>query len=183
MSVVQMHPAVRHDRTTDETTAPIVALCQRVAGADLVSRQRERGEAAAFQAVLAAEAAMIGSFPDTLGAAVPPMSWTGYPPVDDAAHAACAVTPLGSADGDHSWWLHATQRHDQLGEAQHVLTLIAPCTCGTYLHVEIPDEDALIMMLDELDTAPGAPVACDYRLRIRSASYADPAHDDFEPPF
>ncbi|MEU7222293.1 hypothetical protein [Streptomyces chrestomyceticus] len=183
MSVVQMHPAVRHATTTDERKTPIIALLQRVTAIDLPSRQREHGEAAAFQAVLAANAVLTGSFLDTLGAAVPPMSWTGYPPVDDAVYAACAVAYLGSADGTRGWWLHATQRHDQLGEAQHVLALIAPCTCGTYLHVEIPDEDALIVMLDELDTAPGAPVACDYRLRIRSASYADPAHDDFEPPF
>ncbi|MEU7206137.1 hypothetical protein [Streptomyces sp. NPDC045470] len=133
--------------------------------------------------MLAAEAAMIGSFPDTLGATVTPMSWTGYPPVDDSPYAACAVTPLGSADGNHSWWLHTTQRRDQVGEAQHVLTLIAPCACGTYLYAEIPDEDALIVMLDELDTAPGAPVACDYQLRIRAASYADPAHASIGPPF
>jgi hypothetical protein len=183
MTVVQLHPTVRHDRTADEAPAPIVALRQAVA--DLSTRRRERGEEAAFQAVLTADAVLRAAFPDTLGSVIAPMSWTGYPPVDDHDHqyAACAVTYLGSADGIRGWWLHYTQRHDQLDKPSHVLTLIAPCGCGSYFLVEIADEDALFVMLDELDTPPGAPVDCDHRLRIRSASYADPSHDSFEQPF
>ncbi|RLU86331.1 hypothetical protein CTZ27_25510 [Streptomyces griseocarneus] len=87
------------------------------------------------------------------------------------------------ADGTRGWRLHYTQRHDRLGEVQHVLTLIAPCACGAYLHTEVHDENTLITMPDELDTIPGAPAACDYRLRIRSAGSTDPAHAGTEPPF
>ncbi|MFC8953744.1 hypothetical protein ACFT8P_14105 [Streptomyces sp. NPDC057101] len=43
--------------------------------------------------------------------------------------------------------------------------------------------DALIALLDELETTPGAPVDCDDRLRIRSASYTDQDHTSFELPF
>lgn len=55
--------------------------------------------------------------------------------------------------------------------------------CGTYLHADIVNGDALIALLDELETTPGAPVDCDHRLRIRSASYAGQDHTSFELPF
>ncbi|TQK42306.1 AAA domain-containing protein [Streptomyces sp. SLBN-118] len=96
---------------------------------------------------------------------------------------ASAVTYLGSADGQCGWWLHYTRREEGFGEdgdLAHVLTLIAPCACGTYITVELVDEDALIVMLDELDTPP---VACNYRLRVREASWADARHDSTEAPF
>ncbi|MFE5714516.1 hypothetical protein ACFQ7J_27350 [Streptomyces sp. NPDC056501] len=156
MTVVPLYPAVRHDYAADETPAPIVALHQAVAELDR-PRQSEYGEDAAFQAVLTADAVLVGSFRATLQAAVATTSWTGYPPVDGPHHTACAVTYLGSADSIRGWWLHYTQRHDQLGDPIHVLTLIAPCACGTYLHADIPHEDALIVMLDELNTPPGPP--------------------------
>ncbi|WP_052499854.1 hypothetical protein [Streptomyces vietnamensis] len=177
----------RHDRAPDTAPTPIATLHQAVADFDPCSRRRDTGSADAFKAVLTADAVVVGSFPSTLDAAIAPRSWTGYPPADHHrycySYAACAVTRLGSADGIRSWWLHYTQRTDQLGEHRHILTLIAPCACGTYFHVEIPDEDALIAMLDELDTAPGAPVDCNHRLRIRSDSNADQTHDSYEPPF
>ncbi|NUK84694.1 hypothetical protein [Streptomyces lunaelactis] len=93
---------------------------------------------------------------------------------------------LGSADGQRGWWLHYTRREVGFGEdgdLVHVLTLIAPCACGTYITVELVGEDALIVMLDELTTPPGAPVDCDYRLQVRGAGWADTRHDSTEPPF
>ncbi|MEV6383111.1 hypothetical protein AB0M31_27325 [Streptomyces sp. NPDC051773] len=114
------------------------------------------------------------------------MAWTGHPPVPDAQLMVSAVTYLGSADGLRGWWLHYTRREEGFGEhgdLVHVLTLIAPCSCGTYLSVELVNEDHLIVLLDELHTAPGAAIDCDYQLRIQSSSYADPAHTSIEPPF
>ncbi|MET8129897.1 hypothetical protein ABZV67_38510 [Streptomyces sp. NPDC005065] len=76
--------------------------------------------------------------------------------------------------------------HGEDGNMVHLVTLIAPCECGTYTSVELPDEDALIVLLDELDTAPGAPVRCDWQLRIRRASLTDTRHTsvlDDGPPF
>ncbi|MGW7463822.1 hypothetical protein ACWGJT_03725 [Streptomyces xantholiticus] len=92
---------------------------------------------------------------------------------------------MGSHDGRHGWWLHYMRRvgSGEDGDVQQVLTLIAPCTCGTYLTAELADENALVLMLDELDTQPGAPVDCDYRLRIRSSSYVDHSHTSVEPAF
>ncbi|WP_367140652.1 MULTISPECIES: hypothetical protein [Streptomyces] len=136
-----------------------------------------------MQAVLDADALVTTAFLDTLGTVIAPMNWTGYPPVDNPQYEACAVTYRGPADSTRGWWLHYTQHHDQLGDPRHALTLTAPCACGTYLSVELPDEDTLIRMLDELNTPPGTPVACDHRLRIRAASYGDPSHDSFEQPF
>ncbi|MFI8769525.1 hypothetical protein ACIGN6_32100 [Streptomyces sp. NPDC053792] len=184
MTVTPLHLAVRHEHVAGEPTAPIVALHELVAALAPADRHDERVEDA-FQAVLNADAILTGSFSKTLDTAIGPMRWTGYPPVDNNAfwYTACAVTYLGSADGVRGWWLHYTQRRDQLGDPLHLLTLIAPCACGTYLHADIPSEDALIAMLNELDTPPGAPVTCDHRLRIRAASYADQDHASFEPPF
>lgn len=191
MTVLQLAPA-RQDRDDhphhgDGTgPEPIVALHQRVQSFDLSQRERERDEEHAFHAVLHADAVLTGAFPDTLDTVVQAMSWTGNPPVPDRQLMASAVTYLGSADGQRGWWLHYTRREEGVGEdgdLAHVLTLIAPCSCGTYLAVELADEDHLIVLLDELDTAPGAPVDCDYRLRIRAGSYADPAHSSIEPPF
>ncbi|MGR3939551.1 hypothetical protein [Streptomyces sp. BRA346] len=191
MTVVQLASARRdqddrphHGDATDPQ--PIVALHQRAQSADLAQRERERGEEAAFQTVLTATAVLNGAFPDTLDAVVPAMSWTGYPPVPDRQLMASAVTYLGSADGQRGWWLHYTRREEGFGEdgdLAHVLTLIAPCSCGTYLTVQLTDEDHLILLLSELATPPGAPADCDYRLRIRSSNYADPAHTSIEPPF
>ncbi|MEU8550546.1 hypothetical protein AB0C81_26795 [Streptomyces roseoverticillatus] len=183
MTVTPFRPTAQRDDTPDEAPAPIVVLCQRVAELNLPERRCERAEEAALGAVWNADTFVTGSFPNTLATAISPKSWFGYPPVDDPGYAASAATYLGSTDGIRGWWLHYTQRHDWTGEPQHALNLIAPCACGTYFHVEIPDEDALIAMLDELDTVPGTPVDCDYRLRIRSASYADQNHDSFGQPF
>ncbi|MER5556364.1 hypothetical protein ABT001_32705 [Streptomyces sp. NPDC002793] len=142
------------------------------------------GKEEAIEAVLTASAVLTAAFPGTLSPANVPLAWPGYPPAEGLLpYQACAVAYLGTADHVHGWWLHYTQRHDQLGEARHTLTLVAPCACGTYLHRTLPDEDTLNAVLDELDTAPGAPVTCDHRLLIRSASYADQDHDSFEPPF
>ncbi|MEU6621919.1 hypothetical protein ABZ926_14240 [Streptomyces litmocidini] len=183
MDVTPLHTAVRHPRT-GEPAALIVALHKHVAALAPAVHHDEHGQDDAFQTTLTATALMAGSFCNTLDIAVDPMSWTGYPPADHHSrrYAASAITYLGSADGVRGWWVHYTQRRDQLGEPNHVLTLIAPCACGTYLHADIADEDTLIAMLDELKTPPGAPVACDHRLRIRAASYADQDHDSFEPP-
>ncbi|OIJ95429.1 hypothetical protein [Streptomyces colonosanans] len=189
MTVLQLAPAPRDDHPHDGDKTgpePIVALHQRVADFDLSQRDQERGEEAAFQAVLHADAVLTGSFPDTLDTVVQAMSWTGHPPVPGAQLMASAVTYLGSADGQRGWWLHYTRREEGFGEGGdlvHVLTLIAPCSCGTYINVELADEDHLIVLLDELDTEPGAPVDCDYQLRIRASSYADPAHASIETPF
>ncbi|MFI9311562.1 hypothetical protein [Streptomyces triculaminicus] len=184
MTVVPLRLVVREERTANQTPTPIVALWQAVADADLPVRCRERDEEAALQAALDADAVVTGMFPDTFGTAITPMHWTGYPPIDASySSAACAVTYLGSADGVRGWWLHYTHRRDWTGQPQPVLTLIAPCACGTYLHAEIAHEEDLTVMLGELDTAPGAPVDCDYRLRVRSASYADPSHESVEQPF
>ncbi|MGW0632976.1 hypothetical protein, partial [Streptomyces sp. NPDC002758] len=90
----------------------------------------------------------------------------------------CKWPPMGSFPRPPS----REEGVDEDGGLVHVLTLIAPCSCGTYLTVELADEDHLIGLLDDLDTEPGAPVACDYRLRIRASSYADPAHSSVEPP-
>ncbi|WP_445520947.1 hypothetical protein [Streptomyces sp. NEAU-174] len=191
MTVVQLASARRDqdDRphhVDDTGLEPIAALHQRVKAFDLAQRERERGEEAAFQAVLTANAVLTGSFPDTLDTVVQSMSWTGHPPSPDMRLMASAVTYLGSADGQRGWWLHYTRREESMGEdgdLAHILTLIAPCSCGTYLTVELADEDHLIVLLDELHTPPGAPVDCDYRLRIRAGSYADPTHTSTEPPF
>ncbi|MFI9772151.1 hypothetical protein ACIHJG_35605 [Streptomyces sp. NPDC052415] len=189
MTVLQLAPALhnRDDRPheTDTSLEPIVALHQRVQNFDLSQREQQRGEEAAFQAVLNADAVITGTFPDTLDTVVQATSWTGHPPVPHVQLMASAVTYLGSADGLRSWWLYYTRREEGAGEdgdLVHVLTLIAPCSCGTYLSVDLADEDHLIVLLDELDTVPGAPIDCDYRLRIRSSSYADPAHTSIEPP-
>ncbi|MGP3978949.1 hypothetical protein ACTWQF_34040 [Streptomyces sp. 8N114] len=190
MTVLQLAPAHRdgddrphhNDGTGPE---PIVALHQRVQTFDLSQRERERGEEAAFQAVLTAQAVLTGTFPDTLDPVVQATSWAGYPPVAERQLMASAVTYLGSADGQRGWWLHYTQREEGSGEdgdLAHVLTLIAPCSCGTYLHAELVDEDHLVVLLHELDTPPGAPVDCNWQLLIRSASYADTAHTSTEPP-
>lgn len=187
MTVLQFAPASKDERPHDDDSGPepIVALHQRVQAFDLSQREQQRDEEAAFQAVLNADAVLTGAFPDTLDTVVQAMSWTGHPPVPDRQLMASAVTYLGSTDGQRGWWLHYTRRDEGAGEdggLAHVLTLIAPCSCGTYLSVELADEDHLIVLLDELDTAPGTPVDCDYRLRIRAGSYADPAHTSVEPP-
>jgi hypothetical protein len=186
MTVLQFAPASKDDRPHDDTgSEPIVVLHQRVQAFDLSQREQQRDEEAAFQAVLNADAVLTGTMPDTLDNLVQAMSWTGHPPVPDRQLMASAVTYLGSADGQRGWWLHYTRRDEGAGEdggLAHVLTLIAPCSCGTYLSVELADEDHLIVLLDELDTDPGAPIDCDYRLRIRASSYTDPAHRSVEPP-
>lgn len=189
MTVLQLAPALRNrdNRPHDDDTGPepIVALHQRVQNFDLSQREQQREEEAAFQAVLNADAVLTGAFPDTLDTVVQAMSWTGNQPVPDRQLMASAVTYLGSADAQRGWWLHYTRREDGVGEDSdlvHVLTLIAPCSCGTYLNVELVDEDHLIVLLDELDTPPGTPVDCDYQLRIRASSYADPTHTSVEQP-
>ncbi|MEW2471061.1 hypothetical protein AB0919_39680 [Streptomyces sp. NPDC046994] len=187
MTLLHLAPAPRTDEPTDDDSrpVPIVALHERVHALDLSQRAQQRNEDAAFQAVLNADAVLTGAFSDTLDTVVQSMSWTGHPPVPDLQMVASAVTHLGSADGTRGWWLHYTRREQGFGEdgdLVHVLTLIAPCSCGSYLTVELVDEDHLIVVLDELDTEPGAPVDCDYRLRIRRNSYADPAHSSVEPP-
>ncbi|MFD3719839.1 hypothetical protein [Streptomyces sp. NPDC058674] len=187
MTVLQLAPAPRHDRAADlAEPAPITALHQRVKDFDLSERAAERDAQFAMAAVLLADSVLTMSFSDTLDQVVPVMSWTGHPPLTDNGLPASAVTYLGSTDGSRGWWLHYTRRHDEQnedGDLLHVLTLIAPCDCGAYTDVELVDEDALIVLLDELDTEPGAPVPCDYRLRIRRSSYLDPRHDSTEPPF
>ncbi|OEJ36341.1 hypothetical protein [Streptomyces agglomeratus] len=95
---------------------------------------------------------------------------------------------LGSADTSRGWWLHYSLTrvgHDEDGDMVHTITLIAPCACGTYIDIELPDQDALVVILDELDTAPGHPVACDCSLRIRRTSIEDRRHTSVldEPPF
>ncbi|MFB7453482.1 hypothetical protein [Streptomyces sp. NPDC056194] len=185
MAITPLPVAVQHKHAAGEPPAPIVALHKLVAALAPAIRHDERGKEDAFQATLTAAAVVTGSFYNTLDTAIGPTSWTGYPPADHHSlrYAACAVAYLGSADGMRGWWLHYTQRRDQLGDPRHFLTLIAPCACGTYLTADIANEDALIAMLDELKTPPGAPVACDHQLRIRATSYADQDHDSFEPPF
>ncbi|HET6357126.1 hypothetical protein [Streptomyces sp.] len=49
--------------------------------------------------------------------------------------------------------------------------------------MELVDEDALIVMLGELDTVPGAPVGCDCRPGIRGSSFANTRHESTETPF
>ncbi|MFE9444903.1 hypothetical protein ACFYO2_39405 [Streptomyces sp. NPDC006602] len=190
MTVLQLAPARQdrddhphHDQGSPE---PIVALQQRVQAFDLSQRERERDEEHAFQAVLHADAVLTGAFPDTLDTVVQAMSWTGNPPVPDRQLMASAVTYLGSADGQRGWWLHYTRREEGVGEdgdLAHVLTLIAPLLLrhlpgrGTGRR-RPPDRPA-----GRTRHPPGAPVDCDYRLRIRASSYADPTHSSIEPPF
>ncbi|MDI3390463.1 hypothetical protein QIS99_30355 [Streptomyces sp. B-S-A8] len=129
-----------------------------------------------------ADAVLIHAFPSTLSpAAAGPLNWTDYPAVDGpyVPFSASAVAYLGSADRVRGWWLHYTQSPGW----QHLLILIAPCQCGTYCYVHLRNEEQLQTLLDELDTAPGAPVRCDYRLQIRSESDADQDHDSYEAPW
>lgn len=170
------HPTRRNDPA--EIPAPLHPTVRiQTAASPLHQHIHKLEQQIAHRAALSADAVLAASFPHTLSPATSePLAWIGYAPTHD--HTASAVAPLGGT-GTRGWWLHYTRLQDQLGDPQHILTLIAPCSCGTYLHVKIPDEDTLIAMLDQLDTAPGAPVVCDYRLRIRSASYADQDHDSF----
>jgi hypothetical protein len=189
MTVLQLSTHIQHDRVQDTRQAPITALHERVKGFDLTARARrqaeERAEALAWDAVLTADSLLTGSFRDTLDTVVQAMSWTGHPPVPEKELMASAVTFLGSADATRGWWLHYTRRpdHHTDGDQARVLTLIAPCDCGAYVDVELIDEDALIVLMDELDTQPGAPVPCDYTLRIRRTSYDDDRHSSTEPAF
>ncbi|MER0443229.1 hypothetical protein ABR738_01315 [Streptomyces sp. Edi4] len=185
MSILPFSPPIQHDRPGADAELPIVALHQRVQDFDLSERARERDEELAFQTVLNVDAVLTGSFRDTLDPVVQAMAWTGYPPLEDNELMASAITHLGTVDGVRGWWLHYT-RHPETVEHDdlvHVLTLIAPCVCGSYTEVELVDEDALIVLLDELDTPPGAPIACDPQLRIRRTSYADTRHANLEPPW
>jgi hypothetical protein len=182
MTVPDLTPHIQHDRTVDEAPVPIVALHQHVSECD---PPRSTHGQESFRAVLHADSVLAGSFPNTLSPAVAPLDWVGYALVPERQLEACAVAYLGSHDGRRGWWLHYTRRvgYGEDGDVQHVVTLIAPCACGTYLTADLADENALALMLDELDTKPGAPVACDYRLRIRTNSYDDHSHTSVEPAF
>lgn len=192
MSVIQL-PRARHDRTTAHADpTPIVDLQQRARNSDPDERDREREAEQAWNAVLTADSLLVGSFSSTLDPVVPRTEWNGYPPVTvDLSPAtqrkihAVAVAFLGNAaDDTRGWWLHYTSREnsDCEGDLRHVLTLIAPCACGAYAETELADEDMLIALLNELDSEPGAPVPCDYLLRIRGG-YTDTRHTSIAPPF
>lgn len=167
--------------------APVVALHQQLRTLDFPPPY-QRGDKAARYAAVQADAVTAWLFPHTLYAVVPAGLWHGYPPLAERRLPSSAVAFLGSTDGNRGWWLHysLTQAgHDEDGDLVHTITLIAPCVCGAYVDVELPDQDALVVILDELDTTPGAPVPCDWRLRIRRTSIADSWHASVldEPPF
>ncbi|WP_331735977.1 hypothetical protein [Streptomyces sp. NBC_00057] len=180
------------ETTTAERTgslpAPVIALHQRLHSLNFPGPYRA-GDKAARHAAVQADAVAAWLFPTTLYAVVHAGLWHGYPPVHNHGLEAAAVAFLGSADGGRGWWLHYSLTqigHDEDGDMAHLVTLVAPCECGTYTSVELPDEDALIVLLHELDTPPGAPVRCDWQLRIRRASLTDTRHTsvlDEGPPF
>ncbi|MEV8311886.1 hypothetical protein AB0P36_32310 [Streptomyces flavidovirens] len=148
----------------------------------------QRGDKAALHAAVQADAVNAWLFPHTLHAVVPAGLWHGYPPLSAHRLPASAVAFLGSADGSRGWWLHyslAPVGHDEDGDMVHTIILVAPCVCGAYVDVELPDQDALVVILDELDTQPGRPVPCDWHLRIRRTSIADRRHTSAldKPPF
>ncbi|WP_326581724.1 hypothetical protein OIE69_43950 (plasmid) [Actinacidiphila glaucinigra] len=180
MTVIQLRPPQPPEQPeyiqgAPEDPSPIAALCRSVRTVDLAERARERDEAAAFNAVLTAGAVLVGSFPDTLAAVVPNLSWSGFVPLPEQGLPASAVAFLGAADAVAGWWLHYSADDSGRGE-RHVLTLVVPCSCGTYFEQNVDDEDALGNMLAELHSEPGAPVDCDARLLIRSTSRDNP-HD------
>ncbi|GGX39994.1 hypothetical protein [Streptomyces chryseus] len=167
--------------------APVVALHQQLRSLDL-PQPYARGDKAARHAAVQADAVLAWLFPHTLYAVVSAGLWRGYPPVSANRLPASAVVALGSTDGSRGWWLHyslTSVGHDEDGDMVHTIILIAPCACGAYIDVELPDQDALVILLDELDTAPGHPVPCDWRLRIRRTSTEDRRHTSVldEPPF
>lgn len=184
MTVLHLTPATRNAAPTGDEPTPIAVLTRHVKNMDLSERARERDAELAMAAVLSADSVLRTSFPDTLNTVIHSMEWTGNAPLPDNQLMASAVTYLGSPDTRRGWWLHYTRRENDVdGELDHVLTLIAPCSCGEYVDQELADEDTLIAMLAELDTEPGAAIDCDYVLRIRTDSYADSRHESFEPPF
>ncbi|MEU1122008.1 hypothetical protein ABZ371_00070 [Streptomyces sp. NPDC005899] len=173
---------------TDSLPAPVIALHHRLQSLDFPSPYRA-GDKAARHAAVQADATLAWLFPTTLYAVVPAGLWHGYPPLHEQGLGAAAVAHLGSTDNTHAWWLHYSLTqigHDEDGDLAHLVTLTAPCECGTYTSIEPPDEDALIVLLDELDTPPGTPAPCDWRLKIRRASLTDTRHTsvlDDRPPF
>lgn len=174
MAFPEFIPDIQHDRAEDDAHDRDGDLLKSTRGQD------------AFGAVLQADSVLASSFPGTLSPAIAPLEWIGYARIPERVLEACAVAYLGSDDGVRGWWLHYTRRvvgYGEDGDVHHVVTLIAPCTCGTYITAEISDEHALVLMLDEIRTKPGAPVDCDYRLRIRANSYADFAHSSVETAF
>ncbi|WLQ53721.1 hypothetical protein P8A21_39965 (plasmid) [Streptomyces poriferorum] len=130
-----------------------------------------------------ADSTLTGSFHATLAHVVASTTWSGRVPVPENGLMASAVSFLGTEIGNRAWWLHYTRRPTMqpLADRAHVLTLIAPCECGTYINVELTDEDFLIVLLDELDTPPGTPVPCDRSLRIRRNSHSDNRHASTSP--
>ncbi|MFF3343184.1 hypothetical protein [Streptomyces flavidovirens] len=137
--------------------APVDALHQQLRTLDFPPPY-QRGDKAARHAAVQADAVNAWLFPHTLYAVVPAGLWHGYPPLTTHRLPASAVAFLGSADGNRGWWLHYSLTpvgHHEDGDLVHTITRIAPCDCGAYIDVELPDQDALVVILDELDMTPG----------------------------
>ena len=65
MTVIPPYTGIQHDHT-DETNPSHGTL--------------HRGQEAAIEAALTADAVLIAAFPGTLSPAITPLAWTGYPP-------------------------------------------------------------------------------------------------------
>lgn len=103
--------------------------------------QRDDAETAALDHVWSA-------YPDTLGKALGEDDWSGRPALAGAGLEPCAVAYL-----DGGLWLHHSSDGDQ---AQDVLTLIAPCTCGNgYVDTALDGEWDLLQVLNDLRATGG----------------------------
>ncbi|WP_405675461.1 hypothetical protein OG848_47550 (plasmid) [Streptomyces canus] len=131
-------PAVAPD-----ADSPIAQLFD-IAREAVTEREEEQRE----DARLAAVDHLWRSYPDTLAKVVEEDMWNSQSALPGAGLEACAVAYLGGC-----LWLHHTRRNDQ---EHHVLTLIAPCTCGSgYVDTALDGEPDLMQLLTELRATSG----------------------------
>ncbi|MFK0112524.1 hypothetical protein [Streptomyces sp. NPDC091217] len=87
-------------------------------------------------------------YPDTLGKALDEDDWKGQPALSGAGLEPSAVAYL-----DGGLWLHHSSDGDK---ERDVLTLIAPCTCGTgYVDTALDGESDLLQVLNDLRATAG----------------------------
>ncbi|MGW1364550.1 hypothetical protein ACWCQP_44995 [Streptomyces chartreusis] len=128
--------------------------------------QRDDAQTAALDHVWTA-------YPDTLGKALDTDDWSGQPALDGAGLEPSAVAYL-----DGGLWLHHSSDGDQ---ERDVLTLIAPCTCGTgYIDTVLDGERDLLQVLTDLRATGGRfphnsnEPDCDSQQRLRAWGHTRP---------
>lgn len=141
MTETRTLPTVTTNAPAADSPIGILFDIAREIGADGEEEQRVNAQMAAVDHVWRV-------YPDTIAKAVDEDKWSGQVALTGAGLEPCAVAYL-----DEGLWLH----HSSSGEQEsHVLTLIAPCTCGAgYIDTVLDSETDLLEILTDLRATNG----------------------------